>query len=209
MKLTAFGATGGTGRHVIEQALQTGHQVTAVVRDPQRLMPQGSGLEVVTADVFDPAALASVVSGRDAVISALGPSGNSPTRVCRDSARSITTAMREAGTRRLLVVSNSGNYTDGDSLPVRLLVKPMLQRFLRHAYADMDAMETEVRDSGLDWTIVRPPQLTDKPLTAEVRSSTTGNVRGSFRISRADLAHYLLRAAGDDATSRQTVGVAG
>lgn len=216
MKLTVFGASGGTGSRVVEQALAAGHAVTAVVRDPSRLhleddhvRADGGVLEVVTADVRDPAAVTRAVRGRDAVISTLGPREKGPTTVCRDSASSITRAMRESGVSRLLVVSNSGNYTAGDALPVHLLVKPLLRRMLRHAYADMDAMERLVRDSELDWTIVRPPQLTDKPYTGTVHSRLDGNVRGGFRISRADLAHYLLGAVTEDSVTRGTVSVAG
>lgn len=210
MKLTVFGATGGTGRRIVAQALRAGHSVTAVVRDPDRLdIEAGTNLDVVTADVLDPASIAQTISGRDAVLSALGPRGNAPTRVCRESARSIAAAMHDSGVRRLLVVSNSGNYTEGDGLAVRLMVKPILRRMLRHAYEDMDAMEREVRASGLRWTIVRPPQLTDKPYTGTVRSSVAGNVRGSFRISRADLAGYLLDAVDDSSVDRKTVSVAG
>lgn len=210
MKLTVFGATGGTGRQIVRQALRAGHDVTAVVRDPARLgLEPGENLDVVTADVLDPASIAPAISGRDAVLSTLGPRGRAPSRVCRDSARGIAAAMHDSGVRRLLVVSNSGNYTEGDGLAVRLLVKPILRRMLRHAYEDMDAMEREVRASGLRWTIVRPPQLTDKPYTGTVRSSLDGNVRGSFRISRADLAGYLLGAADDHSVVGKTVSVAG
>lgn len=210
MKLTVFGASGGTGGHLVEQALRAGHEVTAVVRKASRMgTSSAGGLEVVTADVMDSAAISHALSGRDAVLSALGPTEKGPTRVCRDATASIMTAMRKEHVARLLVVSNSGNYTEGDGAAVRLLVKPMLRRLLRHAYADMDAMEDAVRRSALDWTIVRPPQLTDKPHTGNIHSSVDGNVRGRFRISRADLAAYLLRAAADDSLIHRTASVAG
>jgi len=209
MKLTVFGATGGTGVEVVRQALAAGHQVAAVVRDPARLdVPEQPGLEVVTADVFDPGALVPAISGRDAVVSALGPRDKGPSVICRDGTSAIMTAMRTAGAQRLVVVSNSGMHRDGDGWFTRLVVKPILVRVLREGYADMGEMERRVIDSGLDWTIVRPPKLTDKPHTGRIRSATEGNVRGSFTISRADLADYVLRAAADPGMTRAAVSVA-
>lgn len=209
MKLAVFGASGGTGREIVRQGLEAGHRITAVVRDPARLdVAAHEGLEVVTADVFDPASIAPAVTGRDAVVSALGPRGRGPTTVCRDGTDAIMTAMAEAGVARLVVVSNSGMHTEGDGVFTRLAVKPILIRVLREGYADMRAMEERVAAGSLKWTIVRPPKLTDGPRTGHVASSTDGNVRGSFMISRADLAGYVLRAAGDDALVGVAVSVA-
>ncbi|NIH82972.1 NAD(P)-dependent oxidoreductase [Amycolatopsis viridis] len=209
MKLTVFGATGGTGAHVVRQALTAGHQVTAVVRDPARLdVPAQPRLEVVTADVLDPDALVPAISGREAVVSALGPRGRGPSVICRDGTSSIMAAMTTAGVRRLAVVSNSGMHREGDGWFTRLLFKPVLIRILREGYADMGEMERRVTASGLDWTIVRPPKLSDGPHTGRIASETRGNVRGSFTISRADLADYVLRAVADPALSRVAVSVA-
>lgn len=204
-----FGATGGTGAHVVRQALTAGHQVTAVVRDPARLdVPAQPRLEVVTADVLDPDALVPAISGREAVVSALGPRGRGPSVICRDGTSSIMAAMTTAGVRRLAVVSNSGMHREGDGWFTRLLFKPVLIRILREGYADMGEMERRVTASGLDWTIVRPPKLSDGPHTGRIASETRGNVRGSFTISRADLADYVLRAVADPALSRVAVSVA-
>ncbi|NIH85971.1 NAD(P)-dependent oxidoreductase [Amycolatopsis granulosa] len=209
MKLTVFGATGGTGAHVVRQALTAGHQVTAVVRDPARLdVPGQPRLEVVPADVLDPDALVPAISGREAVVSALGPRGRGPSVICRDGTSSIMTAMQTAGVRRLVVVSNSGMHREGDGWFTRLVFKPVLIRILRESYADMGEMERRVTASGLDWTIVRPPKLSDGPHTGRIASETRGNVRGSFTISRADLADYILRAVADPALSRVAVSVA-
>lgn len=209
MKLTVFGATGGTGVEVVRQALAAGHQVTAVVRDPARLdVPSHERLEVLVANVFEPAELVAAVSGREAVISALGPRGRGPTTVCRDGTASIKSAMDTAGVRRLVVVSNSGMHTEGDGVFTARVVKPILIRVLREGYQDMQSMEDEVAQSGLKWTIVRPPMLTRGPHTGGIASSVGRNVRGRFSISRADLADYLLRAAGDDALIEKAVFVA-
>ncbi|TNC28484.1 NAD(P)-dependent oxidoreductase [Amycolatopsis alkalitolerans] len=209
MKLTVFGATGGTGVEVVRQGLALGHWITAVVRDPGRLdVPEHERLEVVTANVFEPAEIVPAISGHEAVISALGPRGRGPTTVCRDGVTSIMSAMGTAGVRRLVTVSNSGMHTDGDGLFVRVVVKPILQAMLREGYADMREMEARVVASGLEWTIVRPPRLTRGPHTGRITSSGDGNVRGSFTISRADLADYVLRAVGDRDLVQKPVSVA-
>ncbi|MTD58448.1 NAD(P)-dependent oxidoreductase [Amycolatopsis pithecellobii] len=209
MKLTVFGATGGTGTEVVRKGLALGYQVTAVVRDPARLdVPAHERLEVVTANVFVPNEIVPAVSGSELVVSALGPHGRGPTTICRDGTASIMSAMDTAGVRRLVVVSNSGMHTEGDGVFTRRIVKPILIRVLRDGYADMAAMEDQVAASGLEWTIVRPPRLTTGPHTGRITSSVGRNVRGSFSISRADLADYVLRTAGDSALIRQAVSVA-
>ncbi|MGI5168809.1 NAD(P)-dependent oxidoreductase [Spirillospora sp. CA-253888] len=212
MHITVFGATGGTGLHVLRRALAAGHTVTAVVRDPARL-PAGlrDSIEVVRADVMDPGAIEAAVKGRDAVITAMGSrEGNKPTTVCADSVRSIMTAMEAAGTRRLLMVSASGLATDsGDAPFVRYVVKPLIvQKMLKHAFADMTEAERRVRAGGLDWTIVRPPQLTDKPAKGTYRRATDLNVRGGLRITRADLAAALLDLLDEEASIGHVVSVA-
>jgi putative NADH-flavin reductase len=207
MKLTVFGASGGTGCQVVSQALDGGHEVTAVVRDPARLAISHRSLIVVTADVLQPADIADAVAGRDAVISALGQSRRPQDRkapanstLCADSARSITEAMRQVGSRRLVIVSSSGPYTDGDGPVLRYVVKPILGRVFKDEYTDLVAMEQVVRASGLDWTVLRPPRLTDKPLTGRYRTRRDANPARSMRVSRADLAHLALAVAGDPDT---------
>ncbi len=209
MRITVFGATGGTGRHVVEQALGAGHQVVAVVRDPARLpVPAADGLTVVTARLDDQESVERAVDGADAVVDALGSHGTGPTTVRADAAPVIIAAMRATGVRRLVAVSASGAHTTGDDPFIRFVVKPVLGYVLRHAFADMRAMETIVRASGLDWTIVLPPQLTDGPRTGRVRRRVGANVRGSYRIARADLADAVLQAVTDDAVRGTSLSVA-
>ena len=200
MKLTVFGATGGTGLQVIEQGLAAGHEIRAVVRDATRL-PDRPGLEVVVADVMDPTAIEEAVTGRDAIISAIGSrDGRGPTTVCADSARSIVTAMHRAGTQRLIVVSGTGPFDEGEGPGMRYVIKPIGRRFLKHVFADFVEMEKVVRASGLDWTIVRPPRLTDKPLSGRYRTRRDLNMHRNFTVSRADVAHLILDACADSNT---------
>jgi putative NADH-flavin reductase len=210
MNITVFGATGGTGRHVVAQALDAGHQVTAVVRDAARLtVPARAGLTVFTALLDDQAAVRQAVADADAVVDALGVRVTGPTTFRADTARVVTAAMRDAGVRRLVAVSASGAHTTGDSLPIRLLVKPVLGQFLRHQFADMLAMEEVVRASGLDWTIVLPPRLTDRPATGRIRRRVGGNVRGSYTMTREDLATAVLQAITDVEVRGAALSVAG
>jgi putative NADH-flavin reductase len=194
MRITVFGATGGTGQQLLQQACAAGHEVTAVVRDSSRLTNAHPRLTVVTADVMDCAAIRPAIAGRDAVVSTVGSrERRAPSTVCADSAASIVQAMGAEGVRRLVVVSASGMFTDGDGPATRLIVKPILNRLLRHPFADMRDMEDVVRASGLEWTIVRPPMLTNGPHTGTYRSMIDRNVHGGIQISRADLADYILR----------------
>jgi putative NADH-flavin reductase len=210
MNLTIFGATGATGTYLVEQALAAGHGVTAVVRDPARLaVPAHPLLSVVTADVMDPESIMPAVSGAEAVLTAIGPRGTGPTTVIQDSTRAIVAAMQKSGRRRLLMLSGSIAADEGESPYLRYLIKPLARRtFLRQVCADMRAGESAVRDSGLDWTIVRPPALTSKPASGKYRTAIDRNLPHGFRVSRADLATCLLALVDDPTSVRKHVGIA-
>ncbi|ADI09494.1 putative secreted protein [Streptomyces bingchenggensis BCW-1] len=208
MRITVFGATGGTGQHLVNQALEAGHHVTAVVRDPARLQQADHPrLEAVKAGLQHLEAVTEAVTGQDAVVSALGPRGKDDITVCSDGARAIITAMRATDSRRLIVVTASGHIVDeGDGPFTRSMVKPMLRRFLRDGFADFARTDQAVKASGLDWTIMRPPRLTDGRRRA-YRTATDRNVRGGITIARADLADAILTAAADPATAGHTIAL--
>ncbi|GAA0355130.1 SDR family oxidoreductase [Microbispora corallina] len=194
MKIALFGATGGTGRQLIRQACEAGDEVTAVVRDPARLTESHPHLTVLRGDVTDPATLRPAIEGCDAVVSALGSrDGRVPTTVCAAGTAGIAQAMRIVRVRRLVVVSAGTLTTEGDGPLTRLIMKPLLGNLLKHTIADKRRMEEVVRASGLEWTIVRPPMLTDGPHTGAYRSAVDRNVRGALRVSRADLADCILQ----------------
>ena|SRR5215467_367002 len=210
MRLTIFGASGGTGRQLVEQALAAGHHVTAVVRDPARLaVPAHPGLDVITADVMDPASILPAVTGADAVLTAAGPRGAGPTTVITDSVQSIAAAMGKAGTRRLLALSGSIVADDGEGFFLRYVLKPVARRtFLRHVCADMRHAEAVIAATDLDWTIMRPPALIDGPTTGKYRTAFDQGLSRGFRVSRADLAACMLSLVGDVAAQRRHVAVA-
>jgi putative NADH-flavin reductase len=210
MRFTVFGATGGTGRQLVQQALDAGHEVTAVVRDPARLPVQHERLGIVTADVTDPEALAPAVAGRDAVLSALGAPDNRSAGIASRGTRAILRAMEEGGVRRYIGVSAApvAPWGEGESLLFRTVVVPLVRRALRRVYADLAVMEGAVRASGVEWTVVRPPKLTDDPANGTYQRVIGGNVPRSHSVPRADLAAAILAMVDDAATVKQGVGVA-
>ncbi|MET8678736.1 SDR family oxidoreductase [Streptomyces sp. NPDC004647] len=209
MELTVLGATGGTGRQVVQQALEAGHSVTAVVRDPSRLPVTGAGLTVVTADVTDPESLLPALEGRDAAISALGPRGRKQARIAAAGTRAILSALDTCGVRRFAAVSAApvGPLPEGEGVVARTVLIPLLWAVFRDVYTDLAAMEGEIRRSSADWTIVWPPRLTDKPVTGTYRRVGGGNVPHGRSISRADLAHALLAVLDEPTAGNRAWGL--
>ncbi|RSN11465.1 hypothetical protein DMB42_12795 [Nonomuraea sp. WAC 01424] len=211
MKLTVFGATGGTGRQVVAQAVAAGHDVTVVARDPARV-PAADRARVIGGDVLTPGPWQAALAGQDAVLSCLGSTdrGN-PTTVYSGGTAAIVAAMREGGVRRLLCLSSAGlEIPPGTPLGRRLVTRFVIQRLYRHGYADMERMERALADvRDIDWTVVRPPMLTDGPLTGVYRTAVNANLAKAGTISRADLAHYLIAQVTDDRTRHAVVEISG
>ncbi|MFB6551627.1 NAD(P)-dependent oxidoreductase [Streptomyces sp. NPDC056405] len=209
MKLTVFGATGGIGQEVVRQALDAGHQVTAVVRDPARLSVTGERLEVFRADLSDPAALRPAVAGRNAVLSGLGARRRADAGIATRLTRTVLGAMEAEGARRLLVVSAApvGPEPQESALLDRG-VRGVVSAVLKDIYADLRAMEAELARSATDWTVVRPPRLQDKPLSGRYRTVVGGFPSKGRVMGRADVAHAMLAMTGDAGTVKQGVGMA-
>jgi putative NADH-flavin reductase len=226
MNLTIFAATGGIGRQLLAQAAAADHDVTAVARHPENLPSELIGSDAVStvaADLSraDPARLDAAVAGADAVLSGLGPRTKADAGIASVGTRAIVEAMQAAGTRRLVVVSAAPigtvasadrpappKHDPGDGFVMRHVLAPLTKRILAAHYADLAEMEGIVRDSGLDWTIVRPPRLTDKPLTGRYRTAQERNVRRGVTISRADVAHLMLALVEQPATIKHTIAIA-
>jgi putative NADH-flavin reductase len=210
MRLVVFGTTGRTGGRIVEQALASGHDVTAVVRNPERLPLRHERLRVVCADVFTSAELGPLMVGADAVLSAIGPhSYRAETTVCARSIQSILGAMREVGVRRLACISAApvGSAGKEDTSLYRYVARPLLRTVFKGVYADLAVMEDEVRRSGSDWTIFRPPRLTNGFRTGRYRLGYDQGVVGASSISRADLAEAMLFSLEDPAAIRTTIGI--
>jgi putative NADH-flavin reductase len=191
VKIVVFGASGGTGRETVTQGLAAGHHVTAVVRRPEALQAR-SGLRIaVVPDLNSAEPVDDVVNGHDVVISALGTNAKGPVSVCTDGVRSILASMTRMGVRRLIVVSAHGAAETNDGS----LYSRMLRAMLGDKMRDKDEMEKLIRASTVDWTVVRPPALRNKPRTGVYRVGTDLKIRLTSAISRADLADFLLREA--------------
>jgi putative NADH-flavin reductase len=209
MHLAIFGSTGPTGRALVSQALDEGHDVIAVARDPAALDPTAARLEVVRGDVLDRASLDGVLSGVDAVLSAIGTHGRQPTRVYSMGAVSIRDAMQDAGVQRFVGISALPVTPRTELGPAeRWIVVPLLSMFFGEMYADMTRMEQVLRDADLDFTIMRPPQLTNKHATGQYRTAINEHLPRARKISRADLAAEMLQVIPDRTTVRATVTLA-
>jgi putative NADH-flavin reductase len=203
MKLFILGATGGIGQHLLRLALDHGHQVTAYVRSPQKIPLKHERLTVVTGDVFNAEQMARAMAGHDAVLSAFGPLTIRSSTLRRQFGKAVAAAMRKSGVRRAEVVSAAFLFRDLD-----VIARFLKATLFRQMAPDMAGMESEVSQDDLDWTIVRPPRLTNGPARHSYRVSDGTLPRGGFLISRADVAHFLIGEAENPTHLKQIVGVA-
>ncbi|WP_329338221.1 NAD(P)H-binding protein [Streptomyces sp. NBC_00663] len=196
MNIVVFGANGPTGRLVVARAAAAGHTVTAVTRRPDAFPVPGA--RVVGADVHDAAAVSAAVAGQHAVISALGvPYTRDPVTVYSGGITHITEAMHEHGVLRLVAVTSTvlfGTPAPGENFLFRRVLEPSLMRFMgRTVYEDMRRMEEIVRQSGLDWTVLRPGGLFDGERVSDYGTGTS-RLAGRY-TARVDLACELVRQA--------------
>ena len=198
MNLAIFGATGGTGRPLVEQALAAGHHVTVLVRTPSALAQQQERLRIVPGDVRQADQVAAVISGQDAVLSALGPHERGPTNLCTEATANILAAMTRHGVRRLVALSAYGARESHDGG----LYNRLLWRIQKEKMLDKERMEELIAHSAVDWTVVRPPALTNGPRTSHYRTGTGLRMRVTSRIARADVADFMLRLLTDTAYVR-------
>jgi len=189
MKLLLLGATGGTGRQLLSLALEAGHETTALVRSPEKLNAEDH-LLVRAGDATDPEAVDAAVAGQDAALSALGVRSPLGDDLITPSLRALVPAMQKHSVRRLIWLSALGVGQTREQAPVMLRVP--LSTILRRIGRDKAAGEEYLRSTDLDWTLVYPPALTNGPRTGTYRSGETVNVSGLPRISRADVAEFML-----------------
>lgn len=212
MRIAVFGANGATGREVVRQALVAGHEVTAFVRSAAKAPQERPGLRVAVGEVtYDQSAVDAAVAGQDAVLSALGSTrswqGLRHPAVMAEAVPVIVRAMASTGVRRLVFLSALGvGGTAGDVPPVP---RALFRMFLGPLFADKQAGERVLRDSGLDWTLVYPVMLTNGPHTGAYRVGEHLGLKGLPRVSRADVADFMLRETVERAYVGKTAVVAG
>lgn len=203
MKLAIFGATGKTGRHLVQQGLDKGHEITVLVRDPAKLGVQNPKLRVVKGDVLhDAAAVEQTVAGADAVLVALGAASlKERSNIVEAGTRAVMEGMKKTGARRLIVVSVLGAHetSQQSGFVFHRIIRPLLRTFastMHHVvFVDKERMEDAVRQTNLDWTLVRAPRLSEGPFTGKWRTVMPGEPGITMRpLSFADLAGYMLQA---------------
>jgi putative NADH-flavin reductase len=200
MKLFVIGATGRTGREVVEQALARGHQVAAFVRSPEGIKLKNERLTVIKGNAMDEDQLANAMQNHDAVVSTFGPREVfKPTSMLQDSAFAITGAMQRAGIKRLVVLSAAAHFP---GIPNRIA-----SLIMRNHMRDSLAMEEVVQGNGLDWTIARPPRLTQENYLT-YRSREGAAPRMGFSLARKALAAFMLDAMEQKKHFQKIVGIA-
>jgi putative NADH-flavin reductase len=202
MRIFVMGATGGIGRLVLEQAIERGHFVSAYVRSPEKVKMRHERLMVYGGDARNGEALAKYLPGHDAIICCVGHKSSADTTLLRDSAGAIIPAMKTSGVRRVVVVSVAFLFPE-TGVPGMLLRKV----FLRSTGKDAAAMEGIFMGEALDWTIVRPPRLTNGKRTGNYRVLDGHLPKRGFLISRADVADFMLNETEKPKHIRQIVGV--
>ena len=206
MKITIFGSTGNIGLQLVRQALGHGHKITAFVRNPSKLDIKHTNLKVVQGDVMNFSAVKKAIVGQDAVLSALGAGRKGTIR--SEGTQVIVRAMEKTGVRRLICLSTLGVGDSWGNLNF-FWKYIMFSGLLRKAYKDHVVQEDYVMQSHLDWTIVRPGAYTDGKRTGEYRHGFPGNDKTRpFKISRADVADYMLKQVSNNTYFYMTPGLA-
>ncbi|MCA9735000.1 MAG: SDR family oxidoreductase [Deferribacteres bacterium] len=207
MKLIVFGPTGGTGHQLVEQAFEQGHEVTAFARNPEKLRLQHEKLEVVQGDVFDTSSVLQAVKGHDAALCLLGTPPFNKKMVRAIGTRNIVHALEKSGIKRFLCQSSFGVGDSRDLLPFhyKYLIAPLM---LRAVFKDHEIQEEYIKASELDWTIVRPAVLTNNSRTGTyVHGFTEPNKTLTFKISREDVAEFMLKQLMDDTYLKKSPSV--
>ena len=201
-RIVIFGATGKTGRHVWQQALEQGHEVTVFVRSPAKIESTESNLHIVQGDVFDADSVASAVANHDTVIVCLGSIGLSDKTTLTTGTKNVIDGMARHNVPRLVVLSAAGVSESWAQIGwmSRILFKTML----RNVFADHHTQEALVRASSLEWTIARAAILKDNPGTGQY---TVSNTAKSGNINREDVADFLVKQVTDATYIRQAISI--
>ena len=212
-QLLIIGANGGIGRQCVELALNAGHRVTALVRNPANLRLIHRNLEVIQGDLLQPGTLEKYLVGKDAVVSAIGVKGgmfgDKPTTLYSEGNANLLQAMENTGIKRAFFISASA-IEISPVIPrfVQFLAKYVIQKLLKHMYADLHRMEIVIKASDARWTIIRPPQLSDQPATGHYRTAINDWLKDCLKISRADVAHFIIHNINNPAIIKTTVEIA-
>lgn len=206
MKITIFGSTGGTGRELVKQGLELGHEVTAFARTPAKLDDlRRENLKIAQGDVLNLPDVKKAIVGQDAVLSALGsPTLRSGDTTVSEGTKNIIAAMKKHGIRRFICETALG-VGDSSDQPGFFIRKIFIPIVLKNVFPEKEIQEELIRKSDLDWIIVRPGGLTNGKKTSRYRHGLDKNIRG--RVSRADVAEFMLNQLESDEYLRQTPAI--
>ncbi len=201
MKIVVFGASGGTGQHLVQQGLAQGHTVTAFARRPESIIAAPApGLTVVKGDIHDSDSVSAAIVGQDAVLSALGARTLGRSDVLEAGVRNMLAGMASQGVSRIIVLGAAGASEDAtrhQGAVMRMLLKLVTVTVLREPFRSQREQERLLAASPMEYTIVRPPRLLDRPLTEHYRVQEDGLPRGGTTIPRADVADFMIRQLTD------------
>ncbi len=207
MKLTVFGSTGSVGKIIVQQALALGHQVVAHTRSPEKIAQPHRQLKVAKGDVLDMASVESAIKGADAVICALGMPLMNREGLRAKGTKNIVAAMEKADVKRFVCLSGLGAGDSRSMLPwhYRYVLVPLL---MRHLFADHEGQERHVKDSLLDWVVVRPGSFVKGTLTQQYKHGFSGTDTSlKFKISHQDVADFMLKQLTDSTYLHKTPGL--
>lgn len=210
--ILVIGANGGIGRQCVDVGLSAGYQVTALVRTPSKLALSHPNLTVVPGDVTQPATLLKYLPDKDAIISAIGSGGignDKPTTLYSGGAATVLAQMKKTNARRIFFISSTAmEISPLNSFFIRFMGRYVMSSILKHMFDDIRRMEAVVKSSEADWTLIRPPLLTNGTQTGQYRYAINEFLPDCVKISRADLAHFMIQHIEDRATFKATVEVA-
>lgn len=198
MRIVVFGASGGTGRELVRQAVAMGHEVTAFVRNPASMEGQ-SGARIFAGNALDDQAVTKVIAGQEAVLSALGSRSLRDNSLLPEAMRRILPAMQQYRVRRLIVLGAAGAWPGGSrkvSVVGKVIVGLLRMTLLRRPFQAQRAMQELIQTSDMDWTIVQPPFLLNAPGRGVYRVDGDSLPPRGMRIARADVAHFMLAQLG-------------
>ncbi len=201
MKIVLFGASGKTGRIVLDLALNAGHEVTAVVRDESKIKIFHDNLIVKTADLFNESSVIEVSKGAELAISCLGGDANNKSTLLSDMIEVIVPAIKKSGVREMFHISSAGIHDEMSGIIAKLFVNI----FFKNAISDHKIAANLIINSGLDYLILRPLSLTDGEMTKKFRTSDVSVPKGGKNISREDVAYFLVQAIGDQSLKNKSI----
>jgi putative NADH-flavin reductase len=206
--ILVFGASGGTGLEVVEQALEAGHSVTAILRNPDKFPIRHEQLRIIKGDVLNPVTYEHTFFGMDAVISCLGTHNREATVVYSQGVVNIMQAMQKVGMDRIICLSAGAvEIAPNTSFIMKFQMKNILQKLFKYNYADMLLMEGILHGSDLNWTVIRPPRLLNGDKTGKYRTSINEFIPHMSSLTRADLADYIIHHLYDEKTYKSKVEI--